>query len=69
MEGVREVTYWEKPSAENLTQWRAASSHSRVVDEHHPWLLAAAFSMLSFRAERRYLGGVYIIVQRNPIMV
>ena len=51
----------KKKSSENSTQWKAASSQSRVVNKHCPWLLAATFSVLHFRAERRYLGGIYII--------
>ena len=65
---VREDKHWKKLS-ENLTQWKAATSHVRVVNGYYFLLSGAAFYRLSFRRGRRYVGGVYTIVQRNPIVV
>lgn len=50
-----------------MTQWKAATSHIR--NEYYFLLPGAAFYRLSFRTGVRYLGGVYTIVQRNPIVV
>ena len=68
MHRVREDKHWKKLS-ENLTQWKAATSHVRVVNGYYFLFSGAAFYRLRFRRGRRYVGGVYTIVQRNPIVV